>query len=305
MNENIIIVPKILPPSDDGIFKTLLTKPEAKDILKDLISSIINIPVLSVEVRNNELPIENAFEKQERFDVSCTIDGGKQIELEMQSENMEGDNLDNNHANIKNRSIYYLCDLHSSQSARGVTYGSLMKTYQITFCGYTIFENRENFVNPFSMKNGDSEELTDAINLVFIELSKLSGILKKPVNEMTAIELWSLFFRYADDERYEPIIREIAAVKEEILMANEILNNISQNEDERAKFRARKKWQSDYEHTMIMRELKGKAEGRVEGRVEGEIQKAYTIARNMLADSESIDKIQRYTGLSPEQIKNL
>jgi hypothetical protein len=35
----------ILPPSDDRIFKLILTSPDAKPVLTDLISSIIRRPV--------------------------------------------------------------------------------------------------------------------------------------------------------------------------------------------------------------------------------------------------------------------
>ena len=46
----------ILPASDDRVFKLLLTSPEGKPVLMDLISSIIGRPVIDVVVRNNELP---------------------------------------------------------------------------------------------------------------------------------------------------------------------------------------------------------------------------------------------------------
>jgi hypothetical protein len=48
---------EVLPPSDDRIFKLLLTSPEAEPALMDLISAIIRRPVVGVIVRNNELPI--------------------------------------------------------------------------------------------------------------------------------------------------------------------------------------------------------------------------------------------------------
>ena len=38
----------ILPPSDDRVFKLILTKQEAKPVLIDLVSSIIKRPVVDV-----------------------------------------------------------------------------------------------------------------------------------------------------------------------------------------------------------------------------------------------------------------
>ncbi|MBR1496437.1 MAG: hypothetical protein IJ617_02285 [Oscillospiraceae bacterium] len=47
---------EILPPSDDRIFKLILTSPDARPVLIDLISAVIHRDVVNVEVRNNELP---------------------------------------------------------------------------------------------------------------------------------------------------------------------------------------------------------------------------------------------------------
>ena len=70
----------ILPPSDDRVFKLILSPEESKPILKDLISSIIKRPVIDVEVRNSEIPPEDTHEKAERLDVNCRIDDGSQVD---------------------------------------------------------------------------------------------------------------------------------------------------------------------------------------------------------------------------------
>ena len=86
----------ILPPSDDRIFKLIPTSSEeGKTVLMDLISSIIKRQVVDVVVRNNELPVGE-------------------------------------HKNLKGKSIYYLCDLHSSQPSKGKRYDRLAQTYQVT-----------------------------------------------------------------------------------------------------------------------------------------------------------------------------
>ena len=55
----------ILPPSVDRVFKLLLTAPDAKPVLIDLISAILGQRVADVEVRNNELPPEDTGERGE------------------------------------------------------------------------------------------------------------------------------------------------------------------------------------------------------------------------------------------------
>jgi len=74
---------EILPPSDDYIFKAVMTHPNAKAALMDLISAVIGRTVTDVHIRNNELPVTDTDEKNERLDLNCTIDSGDQINVEM------------------------------------------------------------------------------------------------------------------------------------------------------------------------------------------------------------------------------
>jgi len=109
----------ILPPSDDRIFKLILTKEESKPVLMDLISAIIGRKVMDVVVRNNEPPSQDTQEKEERLDVNCRIEDGTQIDVEMQANRTEEDAAADP-KNLKGKGVFYLCDLHSSQPAKGV-----------------------------------------------------------------------------------------------------------------------------------------------------------------------------------------
>ena len=50
---------------------------------------------------------------------------------------------------------------------------------------------------------------------------------------------------------------------------------------------------------------KGREEGRAEGLAKGRAEERIEIARNMKADGMSIELIQKYSGLSPEEIAKL
>jgi hypothetical protein len=71
--------------------------------------------------------------------------------------------------------------------------------------------------------------------VIYVELSKLKEILKKPVNDMTDLEKRAVFFRYADDPAYRERVNKIIESKEELQMAGELMS-ISQDERERAIF---------------------------------------------------------------------
>ena len=72
----------ILPPSDDRVFKLLLTDPRAKPGLIKLISVIIGRNVVDVTLYPNEPPLGSMDEKAERLDINCKIDDGSQINLD-------------------------------------------------------------------------------------------------------------------------------------------------------------------------------------------------------------------------------
>lgn len=79
----------ILPPSDNRVFKLILTEPSAKPALMDLISSIIKRLVVEVIIRNYEISPSDTDEKAERLDVNCRLADGTQVDLEMQSSHIE------------------------------------------------------------------------------------------------------------------------------------------------------------------------------------------------------------------------
>ena len=245
----------ILPPSDDRIFKTLLTHPDAKPVLMDLVSAAIERPVIDVQVRNIEMPVMDIDEKYERFDVNCTIDGGVQVDVEMHSSPIE--EIGTAHTGFINKYIYYLTDLHSSQKSKGVKYRDLVSTYQVTFCEYTVFPDSAEFASRFSLRTQGGKQLSDQINMVIVELSKLNEIVAKPVTQLTSFEMWSLFFRYAPDPRHRLLLNEIISVKEELGMASTLLQEISKDERERAIMRSRRMAETDRVSDLLTAEARG------------------------------------------------
>ena len=312
---------EILSAYDDRIFKVLLTAPEAKPTLLYFASAIVQRPVIDVYIRNNELPISNTEEKAERYDVNCLIDDNdSQADIEMQSNHME-EEAGSNHENLRARSLYNLCDLHSSQSSKGKSYDKLIRSYQVMFCGYTVFPNRTDFINSFSMRHDiDNGLLHNGVQAMFVELSKLNSILKKPVEEMTDMERISVFLRYADNPEYREIVNRVIESKEGLAVAGEVLMSISKDEREKAIFRNRRIALADQESNRITAERNqkialenaekagkeaGEKIGREAGEKTGEKAKAIAIAINMLVDGEPLEKIIKYTGLTRKEVEAL
>ena len=299
----------ILPPSDDRIFKLILASPDGKPALIDLVSALLGKSVVNVVVRNSEIPPEDTQEKAERLDLNCGIDDGSQIDLEMQASRIEeeDDRSDNGFQNLKGKGIYYLCDLHSSQPSKGLKrYDKLARTYQVTFCSYTVFPERTNFLNTFSLRHDvDNVLLSDALHVIYVELSKLKEILKKPVADMTDLEKWAVFFRYADSRRYRNTVNEVIKSKEAMQMAGSLLMSVSQDERERAVFRSRRMYQTDMQSNWNTAFDNGEKQGMAKGVAKGRTERDQEIAKNLIDMKMTNEQIMQATGLSLEEIDKL
>ena len=199
-------------------------------------------------------------EKAERFDINCTIDTGDQVDVEMHSTmiNESGEKR----ANFLNKYTYYMTDLHSSQKSKGKEYSELVRTYQVTFCSHSVFNDQVDFVSRFAMRTETGILVVDQINMIIVELSKLNDALKKPVEKLTTFEKWSLFFKYAQEPVQRKHINDIIREKEEIGMAAELLQEISKDERERAILRSRRMAETDLFSNLRTAEKVGEARER-------------------------------------------
>ena len=147
----------------------------------------------------------------------------------------------------------------------------------------------------------NNELLSDAIQIVYVELSKLHEIMKKSVYDMTDLEKWAIFFQYASEPTYRDTVNKVIESKEALKMAGNLLMSISQDERERAVFRSRKMYQTDRESDLATVEDRGKKIGKEIGRLERNTE----IAQNMLSEGLPFDTIMRCTGLTRHEIENL
>jgi len=320
-------IPKLLPPSDDRVFKLLLTHGDAGPILKDVIAAIIGRKVRKVFVRNNEIPVDDVHAKQERLDVNCVTADGEQIDLEMQSSRVE-EAMDSRHVNLKRKSLFYLCDLYSSQSIRGKSYSDLARTWQVTFCAYNIFPGDGRYFRAATLRDEEGKLLMDDITMAFVELPKAADLSKKPVSELTSLDMWTLFFGYAHRSEYHKVMGAIFKKKKEVDMAGTLLKSISKDERERAVLRSRRMFQTDMESNRITAERRGIKIGEERGEKRGE-ERGIKIgeergikigeergekrrdadrkeaARILLAKGLSLDIIAEATKLTLDEIKRL
>jgi len=300
-------LPKILPAYEDGVFQALLTLPEANLALKSLISAVLDQPVKAVLLSKNIPAKRDKGAKREQYDINCIVDteNGEQCNLEIQASPMEGDNLENEHRNLKWRSVFNLCDLHSGQYGRGIMYGQFVRSYQVMLSNYRAFKEKPKIAERFTFRNLEGVELCDAVTAIFIDLSQAEELSKKPVSELSDIEQWAAFIALANEPEYGEVIEEITKQQEGIAVAKKTLYSISQNPDQRARFRSRRIWLQDRRHDIAAGEARGEARGEAKGEAKGKAEEKRDIAKNLLKLDIPIDQIITATGLSREEIKAL
>jgi hypothetical protein len=79
-----------------------------------------------------------------------------------------------------------------------------------------------------------------------------------------------------------------------LMRTGKILATMSKDPNEIARFLSRRRYERDREHERAVLRDEGLAEGLTKGRAE--------VARNFLADGESIDRVMRLTGLSKTEL---
>ncbi|MDR1540780.1 MAG: Rpn family recombination-promoting nuclease/putative transposase [Clostridiales bacterium] len=291
--------------------------------MKDVIASFLELPVISAQVIGNELPISGKDDKRLRFDVKCKLVvpataamGGKiyemqrrsQATVEMMAHAIPHDTLEAGCVELKKRSIFDIAMLHSAQKSKGVDYIDLIDSYQIVVCDFTVFPDDPDFINFFGFMNKKKHFiLSEAVCLVFVELTKLGATMGKPVSEMSGAEMWALFFKLGGSPLHADLLDRLAKSKEEINVAVELLSNISKDEHQRAVYCSRLKnrmsIQSDLKMATKVGIEQGIEQGIGLGIEKGERLKSLQVAKTMLEDRLPVETIAKYSGLPLEEVK--
>ena len=128
--------------------------------------------------------------------------------------------------------------------------------------------------------------ITDDQTIVFLELTKIAGLLKKPVSELTNLECWLLFFKYATDKSKRNNLNKILEREEGVMLAAQILETISKDEKERAIYEAQWLYELDQQSERISAERRA----------------ARKIAKGLKLDGFPLDAISKNTGIPMEEL---
>lgn len=295
---------KFLDPKNDVAFKAVFGSEEHKDILIHFINDVLelegNNQIEEVEFLS---PIQNpaiAYKKQSIVDVLCKDKNGVQIIVEMQVAPTKG---------FEKRAQYYAAKAYSRQLNQGQEkdgkYENLKEVIFIAIADYIVFPNKQEYKSDHVIldKNTQEHDLQD-FSFTFIELPKFK---KDKIEELdTIVEKWCYFFKYANATS-EADMAKIAKSYEVIGDAYEAINQYNWNEEQLIAYEQEKKrvWDNiaaaDYQADLLQKKAQSlKAEGIAIGEA-----KIIKIAKIMLSDGDSVEKISKITGLSISEINGV
>jgi predicted transposase/invertase (TIGR01784 family) len=296
----------LFSPMVDYIFKRIFIAEDSRSkiALLDLLNSLLDVEdIVKIEnftIMNAEIPVEAGTHKKAIFDIRVKFGSGQQAIVEMQLSGGKS---------FKKRSQFIVSKAYSSQEISGEDYKALKKCYLICIINFELFNKSKGLVTNYRFRDKYGAELTDDETIIFVQLPEADEALNKPVEAMTAQEMWAIFFRYMSDKDKRDKLKAIIERKEGIKMAANVLYEISQDEKTRIQYENEliadldsRSWISDaWEEGMEAGMEKGIEKGMETGIEKGKEE----MARNLIANGISPDIIAKSAGLPLERIQKL
>ena len=234
------------------------------------------------------------------------------VEIQLQPQQYENERI-----------LYYWSDNYIRQLKRGDIFGELKKTISIVILDHEIeaLKGMEKLGVKWQIRDDQSGKkvLTDRLEISIIELPKAKRIYER--DKKNRIGQWMMFL---DNPNKEEVI-QIMGENEHIRKAIDELEQVSGDEKLRRIAELREKAIRDEQAAMAYAKEhgynngyeegkkkgleegreEGKKEGKKEGREEGKKQKQIEIAKELLKENMTVNKIEKITGLSIEEIKQI
>lgn len=310
---------RMLPLTNDFVFKRVFTKDGNEELLKDFLSGILKINIEEIEIKNPEMTKDSQRAKQEILDIRAKINNNTLINIEMQVRDYK---------DIGKRSTTYTTKVHSDQLGVGDKYKEVLKTISIYILNFNHY-NRDTYHSISKLKFEDINQdeyvpigyqkedkySTEDIELHYIELPKF---VQKNPNVETKLEQWLWLIcgegdnikmmkkAYQEDlpseEEVRGKIEQAKKANKHVKKAAKVLEEISQDEKEKMHYLSRLMWTMDQASELDYAREEGLEKGIEKGLKEGERRAKVQNAKKMLEKKISIRTIEEITGLTKEEI---
>ena len=283
---------------DDEVFKLVFGRESTKDVMIEFLNQVIpDRKIVDLEFIDKEMhPVERDA-KGVVYDMFCKTDSGARIIVEVQRRKQPF---------YPERAIYYSTFQIQRQVEAGADSYDFLPVYVINILNFKMgnHDNCADVKTVYRLYEESSHRLlTDRVTFIFIELPRF----KKSIDELDGNVLEGMYFCFKNmavlDERPKMlthrIFNKIFEVSELYNMDQETRDKVIRNMTTERDLRN----QMAYARQEAIEE--GHAQGHAQGLAEGLAEGLVAVAKEMLADGMSLDKIAKYTGLSQEEIAAL
>lgn len=291
-----------ITPRIDIAFKKIFGVEENKDLLISLINSIVSQEdqVKEVTLLNPYNPKNFRNDKLSILDIKAKGEDSKRFNIEIQI---------SDEADYDKRALYYWAKLYTEQLKVAEDYSLLSKAIGIHILNFTSIPQAQKYHNVFHITEKESRlEYFKDLELHTIELNKFSNNSRAELPEImskvkNSLDMWSAFLTRHDLLKADSLPRELDNVS--LKKALEVLEVMNFTEEERDAYEDHLKWLRVEANTVKKAEARGIEIGEARGEARGREEEKIALAKEMLADNESLEKIVKYTKLSKEEIEKL
>lgn len=281
--------------TDFGFKRIFGTEPN-KELLICFLNSLFEGSKIVKDVKylNTEHLGESRFDRKAIFDVYCEDERGEKFIVEMQNAYQEF---------FKDRSIFYSTFPIREQGKRTSDWDfNLSPVYTVALVNFDMKDcsfDAEDLKHLVMLHESKTRKVFyDKLQFIYVEISKFN---KREDELETLFDKWLYVLKNLPNLEKRP-----AALREKIFdrlfkvaeIAKFTTQELHEYEDSRKAYR-------DLKNSLDTALRDGFKRGHAEGLAKGEHEKSMTIARTMKADGFSVDIIEKYTGLSAEEIKKL
>ena len=271
---------KYINPYTDFGFKKIFGEEASKPQLIDFLNALLpeQNKIIDLNFKNTEQLGLTDLDRKAVYDIYCENDKGEKFIVELQKAKQNY---------FKERTIYYSTFPIREQAEKGEWNYNLKAVYCIgildfKFDDYEMEQERSEFLHTIKLKNQNCKVFYDKLTYVYLEMPNFT----KTESELkTRLDKWLYFVKHLEDFQSIPSIFKDEVFEQAFEKAE--LANLGQIDLDK------------YENSLkVYRDLKSVIDTAFD---EGK----RDVARLMKNDSEPIEKIIRYTGLSEDEITKL
>ncbi len=287
----------------DYAFNQLFGKPERVDILMALLNALLRPEtgqgMVAIDIRSSEISPSSRSGKGKRLDIYVHTEGGERINLEIQVGRQR---------KMPKRTLLYWSGLYEAQAMAGMDCGQPKRTITINIVNFVMLPSTARYHTSYHV-NEDEErfELTNALGIYLIELPRFRRSYRHDLGAAAKDRLgrWLLLLDAAKNMQIRKALEGIAMVDSAMDHALRVCEEISRDPEHYAEYLSRRKALLDELSQVRSAERRGLEKGLKEELDKGTRETRRQIARAMLTDGESVERVMKFAGLGVDEIAAL